>query len=143
MHEVRPKEDRDWYLIPATYMDAPSGTLGVLELGEHVPFEVRRVFWVFGVPNADVCRGDHAHESLQQVLFCAKGRCIVDLESKSGSGESVELEEHGPALFLNGPVWRTMREFSDDCCLMVLCDREYSRDRVLRNRVEFFGNDGT
>lgn len=138
MPEVRPNKDRDWYLIPPTYVDELTGTLGVLEFGEHVPFEVRRVFWVLGVPGPEVSRGDHAHEALRQVLFCAKGRCIVDLESKSGAKESIELKEHGPSLFLNGPVWRTMRAFSDDCSLMVLCDREYSRDRVLRDRAAFF-----
>lgn len=130
-------QGRDWYRIPATYVDESTGTLGVLEVDRHLPFVVRRVFWVFGVPDQDVMRGDHAHAELKQVLFCAKGRCLIDLESPSGAGETVELAEHGPALFLDGPVWRTMREFSPDCAMMVLCDREYSLDRVVRDRSEF------
>lgn len=127
----------DWYLIEANYVDEASGSLGVLECGKHLPFEVRRVFWVFGVPDAETMRGDHAHGELQQVLFCAQGSCTIDLEAPDGRRESVPLTQHGRALFLNGPVWRTMRGFTRDCALMVLCDREYSRDRVVRDRAEF------
>lgn len=133
-------QGRDWYSIAATYVDEPTGTLGVMEFGRHIPFEVRRVFWVFGVPDPTLLRGDHAHEELQQVLFCARGRCLIDLQSRDGRTETLELREHGPALYLNGPVWRTMREFSEDCSMMVLCDREYSRDKVVRNRDEFFAS---
>ena len=126
-----------WLRIPASYFTEPTGTLGVLEMGKHFQFEVRRVFWVFGVPGANVERGNHAHKELRQVLFCAKGSCVIDLENVSGVRETVKLVERGDALLLDGPVWRTRREFTTDCSIVVLCDREYWRDQVLHDRSEF------
>ena len=128
---------RDWYAVPIDYRPEPSGTLGVVETGRHVPFAVRRVFWLFGMPDEQVSRGDHAHAELQQVLYCAKGRCLIDLEARDGTKATFELAEGGPGLFLNGPVWRTMHHFSPDAALIVLCDREYALDTVLRDRTEF------
>jgi hypothetical protein len=127
-------EHPGWYRIPANYFVEASGTLGVLEVGKHLPFEVRRVFWVFGVPGRTVTRGNHAHKELHQVMFCAAGTCVLDLVGVSGVRESVKLEAGEDALFVDGPVWRTMRDFTADCSLVVLCDREYWRDEVLRER---------
>lgn len=135
----RPDETRPWHTIEIDRFPEATGALSVLEFGKHIPFEVRRVFWVAGVPSPDLERGAHSHEELQQVLFCAKGRCDIDLESRDGATATFTLSEDGPALYLDGPVWRTMRGFSADCSLMVLCDREYARDRVIRDRAEFLG----
>jgi hypothetical protein len=126
-----------WRLIAIDRFPEGTGVLSVLEIDKHVPFETRRIFWVSGVPDTSIERGAHAHEALQQVLFCAKGSCEIELETREGRRAKFTLEERGPALFLDGPVWRTMRGFSSDCAMMVLCDREYSRDRVIRNRAEF------
>ena len=129
--------DRPWFLVDIDRFPEPTGSLSVLEFGKHVPFEVRRVFWVSNVPSGDLARGAHAHKELKQVLFCAKGRCEIDLETSKGETATFTLSETGSALYLDGPVWRTMRAFTPDCCLMVLCDREYSRDTVLRDYAEF------
>ena len=89
--------------------------------------------------NETVRRGDHAHEVLQQVLYCASGRCLIDLEARDGTTATFELAQGGPGLFLNGPVWRTMHHFAPNTALIVLCDREYALDTVVRNRAEFKG----
>ena len=129
----------DWRLVPIDYRPEASGTLGVVQTGKHVPFVVRRVFWLFGIPDETVRRGDHAHEVLQQVLYCASGRCLIDLEARDGTTATFELAQGGPGLFLNGPVWRTMHHFAPNTALIVLCDREYALDTVVRNRAEFKG----
>jgi hypothetical protein len=128
----------DWYEIPVAVYAEASGSLGVIERGSGLPFDVRRVYWLFGMPNRQIRRGDHAHEALQQVLFCAKGRCLIDLEARSGQRATFELREGGAGLFLNGPVWRTVYDFSPDAAFVALCDREYQYDVVLRDRAEFF-----
>ncbi|MEQ1541485.1 MAG: FdtA/QdtA family cupin domain-containing protein [Novosphingobium sp.] len=128
---------RGWERIDPAYFRDDSGTLGVVEAGAGLPFAVKRVFWLFGVPGEEIRRGDHAHAALRQVLVCARGRCRIDLESRSGIRETVELAEGGAGLLLDGPVWRTMHGFSPDAALMVLCDRAYADDRVIRSRAEF------
>lgn len=128
---------RGWERIDPAYFREDSGTLGVVEAGAGLPFAVQRVFWLFGVPGEEVRRGDHAHAELRQVLVCVRGRCRIDLEARNGERETVELAEGGPGLLLDGPVWRTMHHFSADAALMVLCDRTYAEDRVIRSRAEF------
>jgi hypothetical protein len=129
----------DWRWIAPGYFTEPSGTLGVMELGRHLPFPVKRVFWLFGMPDQTVRRGDHAHADLQQVVYCARGSCLIELIARDGTTETHELREGGPALYLNGPVWRTMTRFSADAAFIALCDREYAFDTVIRERAEFFG----
>ncbi len=126
-----------WRSIPIDRFREASGALAVMECGKHLPFEVRRVFWVSEVAGPDTRRGAHAHEDLQQVLFASKGSCMIDLETPGGKTQTIALTEQGDALYLQGPVWRTMHNFSPDCSLMVLCDREYSQDRVVRDYEEF------
>lgn len=125
-----------WERIDPAYFRDDSGTLGVLDEST-VPFVVRRVFWLFGVPGEEVRRGDHAHAALRQVLACVRGSCLIDLEAPQGECETVELAEGGAGLLLDGPVWRTMHHFSTDAALMVLCDRPYDEDHVIRTRAEF------
>ena len=126
-----------WYPVRIDRWPEASGTLSVVESGRQVPFDVKRVFWVAGVPSSDVHRGAHAHAALQQVLFAVSGQCLIDLETPDGVRETVELSQGCDALFLDGPVWRTMHAFTTDCVLMVLCDRDYASDRVIRDRAEF------
>jgi hypothetical protein len=127
----------DWYSIEIDHFPDGSGSLSVVEFGKHFDFAIRRVFWVSQVVDDIAVRGGHAHEALSQVLFCAKGHCKITLEGRTGSTAVFELSERGPALYVNGPVWRTMSHFSNDCCLMVLCDREYALDTVIRSYPEF------
>lgn len=126
-----------WRPINIDRFTESTGTLSVLEHGEHLPFEVKRVFWVAGVPTPETRRGAHAHRELRQVLFAVSGQCQLDLEDTTGQKAAVILEAGGEGLYLEGPVWRTMHGFSRDCSLMVLCDREYRLDHVVRDRAEF------
>jgi hypothetical protein len=126
-----------WRPISIDRITEPTGTLSVLEQDVHLPFAVKRVFWVSGVPTPLTERGSHAHRELRQVLFAASGRCQLDLEDTAGRKAAILLEAGGDGLYLEGPVWRTMHGFSSDCSLIVLCDREYSLDHVVRDRSEF------
>lgn len=129
--------DRPWYPVRIDHWLDETGTLSVVEGGRQVPFDIKRVFWLSGIPSTEIRRGAHAHAELQQVLFAASGHCLIDLETVSGTTETLELNHGGDALYLDGPVWRTMHGFSADCVLMVLCDRDYASDHVVRDREEF------
>lgn len=129
--------DQPWYLIDPAFYPQPTGTLGVLEMGSGLPFVVRRVYWIFGVPDApEVKRGNHAHRELKQVLICTRGSAIIDLEALDGRTEQVKLHEGGPAVFLDGPTWRTLHSFSPDASIVLLCDRIYAEDQVIYDRSE-------
>ena len=130
-------QTEDWYSIEIDRFAEETGMLSVLEYGKHIPFAVKRVFWVGNVPSNSIARGGHAHAELKQVIFCSNGSCNIDLENVSGAKETILLADTGSALYVNGPVWRTMRDFSSDCSMIVLCDREYHLDQVIRDYQKF------
>lgn len=132
-----PLSSTDWHRVSIDRIADGTGILSVLEVGKHIPFDIKRVFWVGQVTEPNVERGAHAHQALQQVIFSIVGSCKIDIETKDGRTRTLTLSEGNDGLFLNGPVWRTMRLFTSDCCLMVLCDRIYAEDRVIRDYQEF------
>ena len=123
----------EWKLVDVPRFPEPTGLLSVVEIGSHFDFPVRRVFWVSHVVAPHAVRGEHAHGELKQLLFCPTGRCTIKLESKAGERADLTLAHDGPALLLNGSVWRSMTDFTADACMMVLCDREYALDQVIED----------
>ena len=126
-----------WYWIAIDRFPDGRGSLSLMELGKQLPFEVKRLYWVDRVPDRQTTRGHHAHGALRQVLFCTSGDCELELTRRDGKTEVVTLTHDGDALFLEGQVWRVMQNFSPDCCLMVLADREFAQDSYTRDFAAF------
>lgn len=130
-------DKKPWHEIEISRYRQSTGVLSVMESESHIPFLVKRVFWIHAVPDTNVERGGHAHADLNQVIFCAQGSCQLELVSKNGKKQLFDMSDNSAAIFLEGLVWRMMRNFSSDCSLMVLCDRPYNEDRVITNYDEF------
>jgi hypothetical protein len=99
------------------------GKLVSLEAGIDVPFEIKRVFYIYGT-SSDRPRGHHAHYKTKQYLVAVSGSCKVTLDN----GRTKELFElSGPSVGLSQDemVWGTMHDFSPDCVLMVLANEKY------------------
>jgi dTDP-4-dehydrorhamnose 3,5-epimerase-like enzyme len=111
------------------------GSLVYLESNQLIPFQVQRVYFIYGT-RAGVRRGFHAHKTLQQVLVCVSGSCRVKLDTGK-SLEFVDLNSPTKGLFIGGMVWREMFDFSKDCVLLVLADTPYTEKDYIRNYTEF------
>ena len=94
------------------------GSLVALEANETVPFEIKRVYYLFGTKNG-VTRGLHAHLDLKQVLLCVTGSCKILLDD-GVVRQSVLLDSPTKGLLVESLVWREMSEFSSDCVLLCL-----------------------
>jgi dTDP-4-dehydrorhamnose 3,5-epimerase-like enzyme len=116
----------------------PSGELGVLEFGSDFSFDVKRVFFLRDV-SADVVRGAHSHQELNQLIICLSGSLIINLDCGEET-QSIALSADNTCLYLDGKVWREMHDFSTGTILLVLCDREYRYDKVVRSYEEFLTN---
>ncbi|MEZ8631943.1 FdtA/QdtA family cupin domain-containing protein [Vibrio lentus] len=127
--------EKKWSLISIDSVVEGSGTLKVAELNKHFDFKIERLFYLTNIKDSSI-RGAHAHEELQQFIVCISGSYTIDLDDGYNK-ESIFMNENGPSLLVDGLVWRTMRNFSSDAVMLVLCDRVYSEDRVLRNYDEF------
>ena len=124
-----------WRFIPVKENVDDDGILGVSEFLNGFDFSVKRFFYLRNV-KSNARRGFHAHESLKQILYCLQGSMDISLDTGSVQ-KTITLHQGGPALFLNGKVWREMENFEEGTVVLVLCDREYRFDNVIRNRDEF------
>ena len=111
------------------------GSLGFLEELKDIPIEVKRVYWLYDVPEQQV-RGDHAHKTGEQVIICTAGTVEVVLESRAGEVFSCSLSSPDMALYIP-PLWWGRMLFKDKAMLLGLASDEYSEDDYIRNRSEF------
>lgn len=111
------------------------GFLAPLELGNNIPFEIRRIFYTYNVPH-DSSRGAHAYYNTQQVLICVSGS--LKIKCFDGSNENTyELNSPDEALYISPKVWRTTFEHSSDAVLLVLSSLEYDENDYIRDYDEF------
>lgn len=111
------------------------GELIALEQWANIPFEIRRVYYIFQTEK-DIARGFHAHKRLKQVAIAVSGSCEFDIETADGKA-SIVLNSPKKGLYLNGLVWREMRNFSEDCVLIVLASEVYDEEDYIRNYSDF------
>ena len=111
------------------------GTLIALEQMINVPFEIKRVYYMYNAVSG-VRRGFHAHKQLKQILVCVKGSCKILLDDGTEKVE-VSLDEPNKGLIIESHLWREMFDFSDDAVLMVLASELYDESDYIRNYEEF------
>lgn len=113
------------------------GKLIALEaLTDLVPFEVKRVYYIFDTTPGTV-RGNHAHKDLRQLLVCVSGACTIACEMPDGSKSEHRLDWPDRGLLIEGLVWRQMKEFSKDAVLLVLASEHYDESDYIRSYDEF------
>lgn len=111
------------------------GALVALEAQETIPFNIKRVYYLFGT-KPDITRGLHAHFALKQVLLCITGNCKVLLDD-GVVRKSVVLNSPVKGLLVEGLIWREMSEFSVDCVLLVIASELYDEDDYIRDYETF------
>ncbi|MDI4671268.1 FdtA/QdtA family cupin domain-containing protein [Pseudoalteromonas shioyasakiensis] len=111
------------------------GNLISLEQNKNVPFEIKRVYYLFNT-DKDVTRGFHAHKALQQVAICVKGSCLFTLDDGT-KREKVKLDDPTVGLYIGNNLWREMSEFTYDCVLMVIASELYDESDYIRDYDQF------
>lgn len=111
------------------------GQLIALEESQNLPFDVRRVYYMFDTTKG-IKRGFHAHVKLEQVAVCLAGSCVIDVESLAGK-ESFTLNDPRVGLYMGGLVWRELRDFSKGSVVMVAASEHYDEHDYIRNYQEF------
>ena len=122
-----------WIHFPSLGDDR--GGLVALEAHRQVPFDVKRVYYIYGT-QAGVSRGFHAHRALRQVAVCLAGRCRMGLDNGIET-EEVWLDSPERGLLIEHMVWREMHDFSPDCVLLVLADEHYDEADYIRSYETF------
>jgi len=111
------------------------GSLVALESNKTIPFDIRRVYYIFDTKSG-VTRGMHAHKDLSQVLVCVSGKCSVALDNGIEREEFI-LDSPVKGVFLEGHIWREMWDFSPDCILLVMASELYDEADYIRDYKVF------
>lgn len=111
------------------------GQLVAIETMKDIPFEVRRVYYIYDTLPG-VRRGFHAHRELEQVLLCVHGSCKIHLDNGTDTAE-VLLDKPNEGLYISNDMWREMYDFSDGAVLLVLASEYYDEKDYIRNYEDF------
>ena len=122
-------------LVDLPVVTDPRGDLTFIEGENHIPFPIRRVYYLYNVP-VDAERGGHAHHDLEQVVFALSGSFRIKIDNGSTKTE-YWLNNPQKGLYINKLIWREMDSFSQGAVCMVLASRPYDESDYLREYDDF------
>ena len=113
----------------------PDGNLVPIESKHDIPFDMKRIFYVYGVENQDD-RGKHSHYKTKQVLICLNGEVKVVCDDGKNK-QSYTLSKPNQALYIPEMIWDEQVYKSEDSVLLVLANTHYNTDDYIENYEEF------
>lgn len=118
-------------MIDLPVISDPRGDLTFVEGGTHVPFQIRRVYYLYNVP-VDSERGGHAHKELEQVVFALSGSFRITVDDGRDRQE-IWLRDPRRGLHISRMIWREMDAFSQGAVCMVLASMPYDEGDYIRD----------
>jgi len=114
------------------------GNLSFIEEKQHVPFEIKRVYWIYDVPGGEI-RGSHAYKTLQEFIVALSGSFDVVLHD--GEKElKYSLNRSYYGLYVPELYWRCLENFSTNSVCLILASDFYKEDDYIRDFNEFKKN---
>lgn len=111
------------------------GNLSVVENGKTVPFDVKRIYYLYDVPGGAE-RGAHAHKELYQLLIAASGSFTITLDDGSVK-RTFTLNRPYQGLLIVPGIWRELNDFSSGAVCLVLASEKYDAGDYIRDYAEF------
>ena len=125
----------DCKIIELPKISDPRGNLSFIEGGQHIPFDIKRVYYLYDVPGGSD-RGSHAHKYLEQLIIAMSGSFDVVLDD--GKEEKrFHLNRSNYGLYVCPMMWRNLDNFSSGSVCMVLASTFYSEDDYIRDYQKF------
>lgn len=112
------------------------GHLVIVEGGKNIPFDIKRVFYIYG-SDTDVVRGQHANRRTEFVLINVAGKSKVKVKDGAGNEAIYSLDRPHTGIYLPTMVWKDMYDFSEDSVLLVLASEHYDNSEYIRDFEQF------
>lgn len=112
------------------------GHLVVVEGHQDIPFDIKRIFYIYG-SDKEVVRGQHANRKSEFVLINVAGTSKVKVKDGKGNEAVYSLNRPHTGIYLPRLVWKDMYDFSEDSVLLVLASEHYDPEEYIRNYDEF------
>ena len=113
----------------------PRGNLTFIEENNHVPFKIKRLFFIYDVPTGQN-RGAHAHHNLEQLVICLSGSFDVFLDDGFNK-KTVHLNRPWKGLFIPPKVWASEENFDPGTVCLVLTSDFYNPESYIRDYNKF------
>lgn len=122
-------------IIELPKISDPRGNLTFVEGGNQIPFDIRRVYYLYDVPGGAE-RGGHAHKALSQLIIAMSGSFDVILD-EGGEKKRFHLNRSYQGLYVCPMMWRELDNFSSGSVCMVLASNIYEESDYYRNYNEY------
>ena len=111
------------------------GNLTFIEGNQHIPYDIKRVYYLYDVPGGEK-RGGHAHKSLQQFIIAANGSFDVILDDGTNQ-KRFHLNRSYYGLYVPTMIWRELDNFSSGSVCVVLASEHFDEDDYIRDYQAF------
>ncbi|QPR36625.1 WxcM-like domain-containing protein [Delftia acidovorans] len=122
-------------IIDLPKVEDPRGNLTFIEAGQHVPFDIRRVYYLYDVPGGSH-RGGHAHKCLHQLLIAMSGSFDITLDD-GRTKFKYHLNRSYYGLYIPPMIWREIDNFSSGSVCLVLASDHFMEDDYYREYGDF------
>jgi dTDP-4-dehydrorhamnose 3,5-epimerase-like enzyme len=127
----------DCRMIDLPKISDPRGNLTFIEGTHHIPFEIKRVYYLYDVPGGAL-RAGHAHKQLRQFFVCMSGSFTIKLDDGRRQKE-INLKRSFHGLYVCPMIWRELYDFSSNSVCMVLASTFYDESDYYRDYASFLG----
>lgn len=116
--------------------DFPDGSLAIGQVRKEIPFEIKRFFYIKNLFNKKAIRGKHAHIKTEQYIFCLSGKFTLNLDDGKNK-QTLIMDSPYWGVRLGKMLWHSMKNFSQDCIILVVADDYFKEEDYIRNYDEF------
>lgn len=111
------------------------GNLSFIEENKHIPFEIKRVYWIYDVPGGEI-RGSHAYKENCELIIALSGS--FDIVLHDGKNETkYTLNRSYLGLYVPKLIWRSLENFATNSLALIISSTEYNINDYIRNFNEF------
>lgn len=122
-------------IIELPKISDPRGNLTFIEGNNQIPFEIKRVYYLYDVPGGAE-RGGHAHKDLNQIIIAMSGSFDVTLEDGENK-KRIHLNRSYQGLYVCPMIWRELDNFSSGSVCLVLASNIFSEDDYYRTKHDY------
>lgn len=126
---------QDCHIIDLPRIQDPRGNLTFIEGTRHVPFDIKRVYYLYDVPGGAE-RGAHGHRALHQLVVAMSGSFDIVLDDGHAK-KTFHMNRSYFGLYIGPMIWRELTNFSSGAVCMVLASQVYDEKDYYRDYAEF------
>ena len=122
-------------IIDLPKIEDPRGNLTFIEENNHIPFSIKRIFWIYDVPGGEV-RGGHAYKKNKEFIIALSGSFDVVI-SNGSNRKKISLNRSYYGLYVPAMLWRHLENFSTNSLCLILASEKYNEKDYIRNIDEY------